>query len=127
MKGTAISTFLLITLATLSNCSTAHRLESGSYVLSIQQTTSSTSMAKTVNIVVEGQQVKIQNPEHKLVFTGKLEGNVFMVMGKNDNQTVEFQGKMVADNQVAGKVIQKSDSSVKRQAKFTIKKPDPKK
>ena len=95
MKGAAISIVLLITLATLSSCSTTHRLESGNYVLSIQQTTSSTSMPKTVNIQVEGQQIKIQNPEHKLVFTGKLEGNVFLVIGKKDDQTIEFQGKLV--------------------------------
>jgi len=125
MKGAAISIVLLMTLAVVSTCSITHQLESGNYVLSIQQTAKSTGMPKMVNIQVEGQQIKIQNPDHELAFIGKIEGNKFLVVGKNQNQTVEFQGNLVANNQVVGKVIQKSDSSVNRQADFTIKKPEP--
>ena len=127
MKIAAVSIVLLTVLSILSACSTAYRLESGSYVLSIKQATTSGDMPKAVSIQVHGQTIKIQNPDHDLVFTGQVEGNTFQAVGKNDTQTIEFQGNLVGDNRVAGKVIQKSAATVTREADFTIKKAEQKK
>jgi len=124
--GAILTVFIFMFLL---GCSTVYRLESGEYVLAIKQPASSKSMPKNVSIVVDGKNIEVRNLDDDRVLKGNIEGNKILITGQTESQAVEFKGNLVADNQVTGNVIQKSDTSVQREAVFTIvtRKPEKKK
>lgn len=116
-RGMLLSVLVLIAIL---GCSSVYKFENGEYILAVTQPASSRRMPKNVRIIVVGDKIEIQNPEHDQVLKGKIEGNKIRIIGHRDTHTIEFIGKLVADNQASGSVYQKSDTAIIFEAEFSI-------
>ncbi|MCP4757775.1 MAG: hypothetical protein GY866_43505 [Proteobacteria bacterium] len=108
----------------MSACAKRFQLQSGNYVMSIKLSPKAKPMPQEVSITVEADTVTITNPKREQVLTGTLKDYEFMVLGEGKTQTVEFTGRLVKDNTVEGKVLQKSGDST-LEAEFSIVRSQP--
>ena len=123
---------LIVNLLTGEKTETAaeaiYKLETGNYFITLESKHLGLEKEKSVKPIVlevNDQALSIKNPEHSLSFTGTKIGNEILFSGMTDDMSIEFSGKLIADNQIKGNAVQKSGDDTIYTAQFAVSKEKP--
>lgn len=102
-------------------CAPVYQVKSGKYYMAMQMGPESKQLApKTVEMTIENDQVTIKNPESKKVLRGRFEGNQFTAANREGGQSIEFKGRLTADNRIQGTAVQQKDGKSVFSAGFEL-------
>jgi hypothetical protein len=110
----------LLTGFGLIACTSAYRLESGRYQITLESVAGITEVVRVVDVQAAEQMVTVQNPGHALVLKGPLNGNRLVFSGEEAGAQFEFSGQLTADNLVEGEVLEKTGGETERKTRFRM-------
>ena len=100
-----------------------YKLTTGNYLMTVMSnklTSAAKKEPKKVTLEEKAGVLFIKNPDQSQTLTGLLKNNQVVFLSRNETSMVEFSGQLTADNQVAGKAIQTTNTGMTYTAEFAL-------